>query len=112
MNRDTWGKPDPKPERTLPKSPKPLRKVSEHRQPELDRYRREVAIWKKGKICLMCDWEGLKKPCEECHHAQGREGALLMDKSKWVPLCGKHHTWVTRHSKEAIALGISLVRSA
>lgn len=90
---------------------RPLKRISSTRRPDVDRYNREVSIWKRGKICLMCEWDGLKKPCEHCHHAQGREGALLLDKSKWVPLCAKHHIWVTEHSKEAIALGISLPRN-
>lgn len=93
------------------KERKSLKKVSDKRKPELDRYNREVAIWKRGRYCRMCEWAGLMKHCDHAHHAAGREGKLLMDKSKWVPLCGLHHIWVTEHSKEAIELGISLPRN-
>lgn len=88
--------------------PKP---VSEKRKGQLDEYNAKVKKWKEGKTCVMCDWEGLKKPCEHAHHPAGREGERLLNFAELVPLCAKHHIWVTEHSKEAIELGVSLPRN-
>lgn len=93
------------------KEPTYLNKVSDKRSIQLQQYNSKVERWKKGKNCLMCDWEGVKKPCEHAHHQEGREGNRLLDFTKIVPLCAKHHIWVTEHSKEAIELGISLPRN-
>lgn len=90
---------------------KPLRKASVKRQKQLDEYNAQVKEWKKGKICVMCDWEGKTKPCEHAHHPAGREGGRLLNFTELIPLCAKHHIWVTEHSKEAIELGISLPRN-
>lgn len=95
-----------------PKEEKGIKKASDHRANQLAKYNAEVEKWKKGKCCVMCDWEGKKNTNITCHHMQGKEGALLLDKSKWVPLCIVHHVWVSEHSKEAIELGISLLRNS
>lgn len=94
------------------KEPKPIRKNSKSREAQMNEYLKKVAKWKKGKICLMCDWEGKKNTDISCHHMGGKEGALLLDHTKWIPLCFTHHTWATEHSKEAIELGISLPRNS
>lgn len=45
----------------------------------------------------------------EVHHMQGR-GSLLLDESKWLPLCRDHHRQVTENPRWAIAEGWSLPR--
>lgn len=90
----------------------PPKKQSDKRAAQVNEYNAKVKKWKEGKTCVMCDWEGLKKPCEHAHHPAGREGERLLNFSELVPLCAKHHIWVTEHSKEAIELGISKPRNA
>lgn len=102
---------EPKKERAYLQRGGPPKKVSDKRAAQLKDYNSQVEEWKKDKTCLMCDWEGLKKPCEHAHHSAGREGDRLLDFTKLVPLCAKHHIWATEHSKEAIELGISLPRN-
>lgn len=89
-----------------------VKKNSDKRAEQMKLYLKKAAIWKKGKICLMCDWEGKNNTDVTPHHQQGRGGDLLLDFKKIVPLCLKHHVWVTEHSKEAIELGISLPRNS
>lgn len=89
----------------------PIKKVSPKRKEENTRYSRDVKKWKQGKFCVMCDWQGWKNTNVTNHHQMGRTNALLNDQTKWLPLCLKHHEWATKHSKEAIELGISLPRN-
>lgn len=51
------------------------------------------------------------KAATQVHHMQGREGELLFDESKWLAACHNCHTWITEHSAEAIAKGLSLRRN-
>lgn len=90
----------------------PPKKQSDKRAGQVNEYNAKVKKWKEGKTCVMCDWEGLKRPCEHAHHPAGREGERLLNFAELVPLCAKHHIWVTDHSKEAIELGISKPRNA
>jgi hypothetical protein len=93
------------------KEAKGPKKNSDKREEQMKLYLKKASLWKKGKTCLMCDWEGKKNTDVTPHHQKGREGELLLDFSKIIPLCPKHHAWATEHSKEAIELGISLPRN-
>lgn len=46
----------------------------------------------------------------EVHHMAGR-GHLLLDESKWLPLCSDHHRQVTEHPRWAVESGWSLPRA-
>ncbi len=92
----------------IAKATKPIKKRSEKRATEEQIYGKLVAVWKKGKTCAV---EGCGLPCDDCHHQAGKEGALLLDASKWLPMCRGHHTYFTEHSAEAIELGYSLNRN-
>jgi len=48
-------------------------------------------------------------PATEVHHKQGR-GKHLLDVDTWLAVCPSCHHWITEHSKEAIALGLSTSR--
>ena len=91
---------------------KGLERRSDKRAEQESLFAKKVAVWKKGKVCVMCDWEGKKNTNITPHHKQGRDGDLLLDFTKIIPLCVKHHGWATEHSNEAIALGISLPRNS
>lgn len=92
----------------IPKATKPIKKRSEKRATEEGIYSKLVAVWKKGKTCAV---EGCGLPCADCHHMQGREGALLLDTSKWLPVCAEHHAQITVDSAWAIREGYSLNRN-
>lgn len=93
------------------KEAKTIQKTSDKREEQMKLYLKKASVWLKGKVCLMCDLEGKKNTDVQPHHKQGREGDLLLDFSKIIPLCPKHHAWATEHSKEAIALGVSIARN-
>jgi ribosomal protein S27AE len=46
----------------------------------------------------------------QIHHKAGRIGALLLDESKWLAVCGFCHDEITRNPAQAIADGWSLPR--
>lgn len=90
----------------------PPKKQSDKRAGQMEQYYKRVEVWKKGKICVVCDHEGLKKPVDDCHHMAGKENDRLLDESLWIPMCRKHHIYFTEHSAEAIAMGYSLPRNS
>ncbi len=62
---------------------------------------------------LVCEakLKGCSQKATQVHHKQGRDGALLIDISKWLPVCHNCHSWITEHSAESIELGLSLKRN-
>ena len=42
----------------------------------------------------------------EPHHTAGRAGSLLLDTTKWLPVCRTCHHWIQSHPAEARALGL------
>lgn len=92
----------------IAKSTKPIKKRSDKRATEEGIYLKLVTIWKRGKTCGV---DGCGLPCVDCHHMAGREGALLLDASKWFPVCQEHHRQITVDSAWAIEMGYSLPRN-
>lgn len=88
---------------------KPIKKVSQKRAGETREY-----LVKKAKyleVFSICQAKGCSKPSSDLHHRQGRQGKKLTDETLFIALCFDHHTYYTEHSAEAIADGISLLRS-
>lgn len=59
------------------------------------------------RFCALCD-----EYSEQVHHKAGRVGQLLLDVSKWLPVCAEDHQYITEHPAWAIAYGWSLKRTA
>jgi len=64
----------------------------------------------KHKVCE-AQLPGCTQTTTEVHHMEGREGALLLDTTKWLGVCHNCHQRITEHSREAIELGLSLPRN-
>lgn len=92
--------------RTANTRKKALARVSKSQKERLTKYIERSREWIKGKRCAVCNGKAT-----ECHHMQGREGSLLMDETKWLPVCRKCHTRITIDSKWAIENGFSILRS-
>lgn len=54
--------------------------------------------------CAVCG-----HPSQQVHHKAGR-GALLLDETKWLPVCGSCHQEITVNPAWAIEQGYSLSR--
>ena len=96
-------RPKPEKKRTRP------RPMSDKRSRELALYRKERKKFLqdnpecKAAIFPICDYQAT-----EVHHMAGRENGLLLDKSKWLPICHACHQHITAHSAEAIRQGLSI----
>ncbi len=64
------------------------------RQPE---YR-----WCKVYLLLF----GRRVAATQCHHYQGRRGALLLYEPFWIPVSWEGHRWIDEHRELARALGL------
>lgn len=87
---------------------KPIRKVSAKMAKEKVVYNEKKA--KYLEIFPICQAKGCSAPSTDLHHRQGR-GKKLTDETLFLALCHDHHVYYTEHSAEAIADGISLLRS-
>lgn len=94
------------------KARKPLRAVSEKRLAENRQYSKCRRVFldnnPKCQVCLdRYEQKRLILPCTgvsrstQVHHMDGREHGLLLDESKWMPICNIHHHWVHAHPNEA-----------
>jgi len=96
---------------------KPVRSVSKLQAKRLAAYHRRVRVWKRDKVCSaggiyfiagkairFCS-AALPHKCDDCHHAKGKAGDLLMDERYWIPVCREAHTNVREHPIEARAAG-------
>jgi len=92
---------------------KPIPKMSGKLQAAQPTYKANKAMWsplhRKCEARLSgCTVIANKSP----HHMEGRDTVeLLLDMSKWLAVCESCHGWITDHSKEAIAMGLSLRRN-
>lgn len=100
-----------------PKQRKPVRRVSKAMSKRLAKYYARVKVWKKGRKCiggslkLLILGRDIPCPprchdCQDCHHAKGKPGTLLMDERFWIPVCRPLHSWLRDRPKEARALGL------
>lgn len=86
-----------------------IRKMSKKRAGETKEYQDKRD--KYLAIFPICQAKGCGKPSTDLHHRKGRQGKNLTDESFFMALCHDHHEYYTEHSAEAIADGISLLRS-
>ena len=68
-------------------------------------------VWIKDHAACAAKLTGCTAIATQVHHMQGREGPLLLDVAKWLPVCHRCHTWITEHSAEAIQVGLSISRN-
>lgn len=101
----------------LPKSIKPIAKVSGKMAKALGSYARDKAGWIKNKNCAVY----LHLPASDVHHMKGRVGyaddwarqndvPLLLDKRFWLPVSRVGHVKITLESTWALENGYSLSR--
>ncbi len=73
------------------KKPKPIKKVSDKRKPELKIYSIEGAkFMEENKVC---QYEGCTQPSEQLHHKKSR-GVNLNNKETWMAICAEHHYFI------------------
>lgn len=85
---------------------KAIKRISESQKERLMKYYARVKEWIKDKQCAICG-----NKATDCHHKQGRRGTLLLDETKWLPVCRKCHQCITQDSRWAIENGYSELRS-
>lgn len=104
-----WFSRKPSALKELPK-PKRIKSVAEKREVlnELYSEMRKKFLAKPENSTCRAKLKGCTGSYEELtvHHTKGR-GIYLLDISTWIPLCLSCHRWVTDHSEEANALGLS-----
>ena len=96
------------------KKARPIKQRSEKRTQQNDMYVPLKNKWIVGKVCAVCEGENPElppMPAEDNHHMAGKEGALLLDTRYWLPVCRRHHTFITEHSAWAIQNGYSVSRN-
>lgn len=96
-------------ERVKEVKPVKIRKVSPKRSKELAQYERLRKQYLS--IHQVCEVVGCNKMAIQIHHQKGRENGLLLDVNYFMGICAEHHTFYTKHSKEAIELGYSVPRN-
>ena len=83
-----------------------MRPASKKRAVALRLYaKRRRAFLEANPVCHRCH-----ERATDVHHMQGRVGGLLLDESKWLPLCRDCHREVTVRPRWAIEQGYSLPR--
>lgn len=83
---------------------KPIKKVSEVRQKELQVY---AKIRDKILMNNWCAYHG--RPCipTEIHHIKGRQNEMLYDEKYMLPVCSEAHRYIELHPNEAKEKGFS-----
>ena len=49
---------------------------------------------------------GRRVQASQCHHYQGRRGALLLYEAFWIPVSWEGHRWIDEHRQRAQGLGL------
>lgn len=88
---------------------KPIPKISEKMAAALREYGpKKKKFLEDNPLCRVCCTER----SVDVHHMQGRNTIeLLLDETKWLPVCDPCHKFITENSKFAIENGYSLLRS-
>lgn len=92
-----------------------LRQASPRLAAARAQYSKEVKKWKalpENKWCRVAA-AGVLHPlgtpqrirAQDCHHMNGREGKLLLEKKWWLPVSRAGHNWIRDHANEARKLG-------
>lgn len=95
----------------IPKSKvrQPINHESDKHAADVRKYLKKAAEFKrkypvcKARILSVCTYH-----TTDVHHEEGREGELLLDDSKWLPVCRGCHDYIERHPSYAIKCGFSI----
>lgn len=94
-----------------PKARTALAKNTPKRLKQESKYSRLCRAFKLANpFCKRCADMGLETPTRDVHHMMGKEGELLLDVSKFLPLCRLCHNWMDDNPMDAIVQGYSLSR--
>lgn len=75
---------------------KQIKKVSDKRSEELNRYHKERSLFLVGKLCPV-----KSVPATEIHHTNGRTNKRLNDVNYWLPVSRLGHAWIHANPKES-----------
>lgn len=103
-------RPVPKPEPKSKVQKTHIAKRSTKRAKQEREYARLAKEFLADKLYCEAKLEGCLIVASECHHLEGRQGALLTDKNNFMAICRPCHAWITEHSAEAIKMGLSISR--
>ena len=94
------------------KNGKGMKKKSDNREKMERTYYSLRESWLSRPENRMCavKLDGCMIQATEVHHKKGREGVLLIDQSKWLPVCRFCHDFITENSRWAISKGFSISR--
>ena len=98
-------KPNPKPEKSVKKKPKSIKKVSDKRAVENKIYtelRKAFLLLPENQVCPIT-----KQEATEIHHAySGKDRAkYFLDTTTWIAVSRDGHNWIHANPKEARELG-------
>lgn len=69
-------------------------------------------LWMVGRTKCQAQLPVCTVIASQVHHMEGRDTIeRLLDTNKWMAVCPPCHRWITDHSKEAIAMGLSMRRN-
>lgn len=97
--------------RGLKKTYRTINIQSKQKASQNGKYYRKRKKWLPENMECKAKLVGCTGITTEVHHMQGRLGDLLLDISKWLPVCHNCHQFITENSLEAIQLGLSLKRN-
>lgn len=87
-----------------------IKKRSTKRAKQEREYARLAKEFLASKLYCEAKLEGCRVVANQCHHIEGRQGALLTDPNNLLAICDPCHAWITEHSAEAIKMGLSISR--
>lgn len=91
-----------------------IKKRSNKRAKQENKYNYEARKFKQAnqrcKAGIVLGNRSCSGSTTDVHHMAGRENELLLKKEYWLPVCRNCHEWITRNSKQAIELGLSISR--
>lgn len=91
----------------VPLKRSPVKKVSDKRKEQNERYNKRVKVWLVGKMCAV--YPHLK--ATQCHHRYGRQNELLEDESYWLPVSDEGHRFIHDNPEWSREQGHMLLRS-
>lgn len=98
------GQQEPRPARKAGLKPVSSKRAKENREYSK---RRRIFLAKHPRCAVFP-----KIPSTDVHHSAGREGALLLDESKWLAVSRQGHTFIHENPNTARELGFSAPRGA
>lgn len=100
-----------KPRAPIKSSRKPINKFSTKTKLLMDQYYAALPEWKKNNPLCLAKLPGCTIHTQDCHHKEGR-GKNLLIQSKWLPVCRSCHDRIGRKPKEALSLGLIILKTS